>query len=884
MVLSLVASICFCLSLFQVTSSQEVIKDATLKKFWFKKAYLVNGTGQAFQYEKKKYGYHTCAGGEELELWLLTKTLTSNQSLPDVKLYIEIESQMEECEVQNGVCFKDGFELFKYNGTGEPEIQVDTKATGDKKEKQKAKAFFDEHFTFLGNITGNTTSMDRVNTTFTLNFKEFRDITFGIKSRGGCGSVIRIKVYYYICEETFIKSVMFKKTLSPQNGTKVVFGNCSLNSRRSSHMGDLKAYCYSNGSWSTEKNISCLCDRGYEPTEDHGCSPCKSGRYKKEVSNEKCMPCPENTLDNRTTCICKSGYYNHPKDFDSKMPSRCYAPIKLDEEPIVKVINDRSNRVNITWVPPVNNSGVIETVFYDIFCFVCNKTICNKSCAELTYTPKQYNLTETHTVVSGLVEGMTYEFRIYPKNSLNKVIPRDKWTFVASKPFPFESTVESKEKGDNNRLTFVVIIVCVGCLTLLLVAFLFAFCLRKRKEKSGLFQGLLAGGVELPTTGRKMYVDPSNYDKPEDAICEFAEEIDASLLYLEMLIGGGEFGDVYKGSMSVEDGKKIPVAVKTLKKDATAKSEKDFLLEASVMGQFDCANVVKLVGVVTKYRPWMIVIEFMSNGSLDNFLKANDGRLSHIELVTMAKGVAVGMEYLAGMNFVHRDLAARNVLVDGSLICKVSDFGLSRELEATDSSRGEYATTGGKIPIRWTAPEATKYRKFSSASDVWSFGILLWEIMSFAERPYWEWDNFRVMEEVDNGFRLPAPLNCPKGIHDLMLQCWKAERIERPNFTELNVVLDGWIQLPKTMEGEVDLSAALREWLESIKMGEYASSFISAGYHRPCELYEIKEDALKEMGISLVGHRNKILKGIRNLQGKKKGGKQPLKKEISLEV
>lgn len=117
-----------------------------------------------------------------------------------------------------------------------------------------------------------------------------------------------------------------------------------------------------------------------------------------------------------------------------------------------------------------------------------------------------------------------------------------------------------------------------------------------------------------------------------------------------------------------------------------------------------------------------------------------------------------------------------------------------------------------------------------------------------------------------------------------MMQCWKAERTERPNFTELNVVLDGWIQSPKTMEGDVDLSAALREWLESIKMGEYADSFISAGYQRPCELYEIKEDDLKEMGISLVGHRNKILKGIRNLQGKKKGVKQPLKKEISLEV
>lgn len=117
-----------------------------------------------------------------------------------------------------------------------------------------------------------------------------------------------------------------------------------------------------------------------------------------------------------------------------------------------------------------------------------------------------------------------------------------------------------------------------------------------------------------------------------------------------------------------------------------------------------------------------------------------------------------------------------------------------------------------------------------------------------------------------------------------MLKCWNIERVERPNFTEINVVIDSWIENPKTMEGDVDLSAALREWLESIKMGDYAKHFTASGYKRPCELYGIKEDDLKEMGITLVGHRNKILKGIKKLQGKEKGMKQPLKKEISLEV
>jgi hypothetical protein len=117
-----------------------------------------------------------------------------------------------------------------------------------------------------------------------------------------------------------------------------------------------------------------------------------------------------------------------------------------------------------------------------------------------------------------------------------------------------------------------------------------------------------------------------------------------------------------------------------------------------------------------------------------------------------------------------------------------------------------------------------------------------------------------------------------------MMECWKQERVVRPNFTEINAVIDGWIQAPKTMEGDVDLCATLREWLQSIKMEEYVKHFTAAGYQRPCELHGIKEDDLKEMGINLVGHRNKILKGIRNLQGKKKGGKQALKREVSLEV
>ncbi len=173
------------------------------------------------------------------------------------------------------------------------------------------------------------------------------------------------------------------------------------------------------------------------------------------------------------------------------------------------------------------------------------------------------------------------------------------------------------------------------------------------------------------------------------------------------MIGGGEFGDVCKGKLKNSSSVWTTVAIKTLKVGSSEKNRCDFLTEASIMAQFHHENIICLEGVVTQSHPYMIITEYMDNGSLDTFLRLNSWRLNIFDLVKMLRDIANGMKYLSEMNFVHRDLAARNILVNKTLQCKVADFGLSREIEGT-TTEGVYWTKGGKIPVRWTAPEVNE--------------------------------------------------------------------------------------------------------------------------------------------------------------------------------
>ena len=197
-------------------------------------------------------------------------------------------------------------------------------------------------------------------------------------------------------------------------------------------------------------------------------------------------------------------------------------------------------------------------------------------------------------------------------------------------------------------------------------------------------------------------------------------------------------------------------------------------------------KLIQLYAVCTREEPIYIVTELMKHGSLLEYLRDEGRSLKLPQLIDMSAQVASGMAYLEEQNYIHRDLAARNILVGENLICKISDFGLGRVFDEDPYE----AHTGAKFPVKWTAPEAALYNRFSIKSDVWSFGIVLYETITYGRFPYPGWTNAEVLEKISTGYRMGCPSNCPKKLHDIMLDCWREDPASRPTFEHLQWQLE----------------------------------------------------------------------------------------------
>ncbi|KAH8263497.1 hypothetical protein KR044_009759 [Drosophila immigrans] len=254
-------------------------------------------------------------------------------------------------------------------------------------------------------------------------------------------------------------------------------------------------------------------------------------------------------------------------------------------------------------------------------------------------------------------------------------------------------------------------------------------------------------------------------------------EIHPMELMLMEELGSGQFGVVRRGKWRGS----IDTAVKMMKEGTM--SEDDFIEEAKVMTKLQHPNLVQLYGVCSKHRPIYIVTEYMKHGSLLNYLRRHENTLigNMGLLLDMCIQVSKGMAYLERHNYIHRDLAARNCLVGSENVVKVADFGLARYV-----LDDQYTSSGGtKFPIKWAPPEVLNYTRFSSKSDVWAYGVLMWEIFTCGKMPYGRLKNTEVVERVQRGIILEKPKSCAKEIYDVMKKCWSHGPEERPSFRVL---------------------------------------------------------------------------------------------------
>ncbi|XP_037829968.1 ephrin type-B receptor 3 isoform X2 [Kryptolebias marmoratus] len=562
--------------------------------------------------------------------------------------------------------------------------------------------------------------------------------------------------------------------------------------------------------------------------------------------------------------------------------------------PTVHLMAATASTMSLSWLPPEKPNGIILDY-------------------EIKYHEKDQGEAIAHTMtaqrsnarIEGLKAGTPYVVQVRART----VAGYGRY----SSPADFSTNLQTDPpKSWQEQLPLIVGSITAILVFIIAVVVIAIVCLRK--QRNGSESEYTEKLQQYITPGMKVYIDPFTYEDPNEAVREFAKEIDVSCVKIEEVIGAGnppkllsyrgktashlqaipledftpsgEFGEVCRGRLKLPGRREIIVAIKTLKVGYTDRQRRDFLSEASIMGQFDHPNIIRLEGVVTKSRPVMIVTEFMENGALDSFLRLNDGQFTVIQLVGMLRGIAAGMKYLSDMNYVHRDLAARNILVNSNLVCKVSDFGLSRFLEDDSTDPTYTSSLGGKIPIRWTAPEAIAYRKFTSASDVWSYGIVMWEVMSYGERPYWDMSNQDVINAVEQDYRLPPPMDCPTALHQLMLDCWVKERNLRPKFTQIVATLDKLIRNAASLKVVTNSTQStgvsqplldrsvpdyttfttVGDWLDAIKMSRYRDNFVNAGFASFDLVAQMTAEDLLRIGVTLAGHQKKILGSIQDMR------------------
>ncbi|XP_047458990.1 tyrosine-protein kinase Mer [Mugil cephalus] len=445
----------------------------------------------------------------------------------------------------------------------------------------------------------------------------------------------------------------------------------------------------------------------------------------------------------------------------------------------------------ITWKPPPDDkiNGILRG--YDVI---------------VRYGTQERKVHSNTTTVSVAVQefNTTYSVEVAACTQAGSgmISPRV-WYFVPGD----KSVVSPSSSPDTASTQSALVVGAVACTICLLLLILWgAICLRNRT--SG-FRQMFRGEEKLPPVIQ--YTPQRSYNRSPVGITlgnlGISHELQVklhdvmvtrSLLSVGKVLGEGEFGSVVEGHLRRPDGTSEKVAVKTMKLDSFSQREiEEFLNEAACMKDFNHPNVIKLLGVCLEvssahFPKPMVILPFMEHGDLHSFLLRSRLGDSPVLMTTQTLlkfmvDIALGMEYLSGRNFLHRDLAARNCMLRDDMTVCVADFGLSKKIYS-----GDYYRQGriAKMPVKWIAVESLADRVFTVKSDVWAFGVTMWEIATRGMTPYPGVQNHEIYDHLSEGHRLKQPPDCLDELYEIMYSCWRADPLDRPLFPELREMLE----------------------------------------------------------------------------------------------
>ncbi|KAK5876193.1 hypothetical protein CesoFtcFv8_027188 [Champsocephalus esox] len=635
---------------------------------------------------------------------------------------------------------------------------------------------------------------------------------------GTCVLLTSIRLYYRRCPDIVSNLALFEGTGAASGDLR---GSCV---NGAVEVSPPVRECEADGEWGPEHG-GCTCNPGHQVMDDT-CQTCDMGYYKPANESGVCRPCPQNSNTygkGSERCVCLQGYTRLPTDPEdlgcTKPPS---APVNLTAR------HHNDSVLMVTWDPPHDRGGRQE-LMYGI---KCEKEVESsrqwQACGDtVVFLPDSAGLTNTSVTVSELSPQHGYRLSVQawndvstlggapPSSTATVTIHRWKVPPVVSTQTPglhfSELPVVPTASKSQSRTSMWMTIGILFAILLLMALIPIAVCVLRRnytKLRSDQDVELLPmnAGVSYRLQ-QEEEAEPQPASISVVGVVQMLEALGGSMLdsLKEVLVeretltlgkelGKGEYGSVYEGVFSPAEGGDTKVAVKTMRVGIHSQEDLyEFLREAEIMKTFDHENVVRLLGVTLQREQDsplpvpLVILPYMKHGDMRRFLIATRYGdipmfVPHQSLLRFMVDIAGGMQYLSSQGFLHRDLAARNCMLGDDLRVCVADFGLSKKMYSNNYYRQKVAI---RVPIKWMAMESLSESLYTTKSDVWSFGVTMWEIVSRGRTPYPGVSNHELLELLLSGHRLKPPQDCDHKLYEVMQSCWHEDPSLRPGFGEL---------------------------------------------------------------------------------------------------